>query len=139
MDSRKMKLFMLLQQIDMTDDQFVIHFEHAYTRTREHSSEIKGMAIQFKLEKPLPCECLHDFFATCERSICGNCNDSDCNITCANTEIDERTFDGLLAICHRGNKWYVSANSGTAYQSETYHDGRKNDALFVRMTWNSKR
>ena len=40
-----MKLFMLLQQIDMTDDQFVIHFEHAELESCEHSPEIESVAI----------------------------------------------------------------------------------------------
>ena len=90
MDDGKMKLFMLLQQIGMTDDQYVIHFEHAELESRRDSSEVKGMAIQFNLDKTIASECIHDIFPTCERSLCGNRHGFNLHITSANPEMDER-------------------------------------------------
>lgn len=89
----QMKLHLLLQQIEMTDDQYVKHFENALLeRVRIHR---KSRVWQFniRLEKLLPLEIYREFMQRIRQSFASIAT-VHLNLSCQNPEIDEGLISG---------------------------------------------
>src|SRR3954462_12874402 len=85
----KNKLFMLLQQIGMTDDQYVIHFEHAELNRVNIHRKSRMWQFNLTLTKPLPAN-VYTIFSQRVNEAFAAIATVKLHITSANPEIDER-------------------------------------------------
>ena len=85
----KNKLFMLLQQIGMTDDQYVIHFEHAELNRVNIHRKSRVWQFNLTLTKPLPAN-VYTIFSQRVNEAFAAIATVKLHITSANPEMDER-------------------------------------------------
>ena len=62
------KLYILVQQIEMTEDQYAIHFEQAELNRVNIHRKSRVWQFNLTLEKPLPADVYREFTQTSERN-----------------------------------------------------------------------
>jgi len=88
-----MKLHLLLQQIDMTDDQFAIHFENALLQRVSIHRKSRVWQFNIKLDQPLPVDVFTIFSQRINKAFSAIATIR-LQITCENTAVDEQLIVG---------------------------------------------
>lgn len=89
----KMKLHLLLQQIDMTDDQFMRHFENAILERVSIHRKSRVWQFNIRLEKLLPID-VYTIFSQRIRQSFASIATVQLNMHCQNPEIDDAMVIG---------------------------------------------
>ena len=89
MQDEKMKLHLLLQQLEMTDDQFTLYFDNALLQRVSIHRKSRVWQFNLKLENPLPID-VYTIFSQRINQAFSAIATIRLQITCVNTIIDEQ-------------------------------------------------
>ena len=120
-----MKLHLLLQQIELTDDQFVVYFESAYLERVSIHKKSRVWQFNIKLEKPLPIEVYRIFSQRVNEAFAAIATIR-LQITCVDTEVDEEAFVQYWPFVIEEISGMSPPVRETARKSETDYDWWQN-------------